>query len=87
MPLHSTQASITTHHCGRPILNAWDDGLLVRAEPRALTPTAADALHAAGWPLYVLTAGRHLVRLTDERLGGPPYGALHAEHRCPRGKR
>lgn len=80
---HTTQASGTLcRRCGAAILNAWDEGRLARVEPWAVSEGAAGLAEELGVPVFVLTAGRHLIQRRIEHGGGPPFGALHVRHTC-----
>lgn len=88
--LQSTTASETTcRECRRPILNAWDEGLLVRVELEPLGDVGAvhhEEAQAilAGRYTYVRPASGDLILRTAERItSGHPAGKVHASHVCP----
>lgn len=82
---YSTAASeAPCRHCRRPLLHAWDEGLLVRADAAAIDEPVAAVLRDLGRAVYVLTAGRSLVRETAERVGSlRNVTSRHAAHECP----
>lgn len=72
-------------HCRRPLLYAWDEGLLVRADAAALHAVVAVELRRTGHRVYALTEGRNLVYETVERAGTLRLvQSRHAEHVCRR---
>lgn len=83
---HTTTASeAPCRHCRRPLLYAWDEGLLVRADVVELDPAVAAALRAAGRRVYARTDGGHLVLETLGRVGTLRLlRSRHAEHVCSR---
>lgn len=65
------------------MLHAWDEGLLVRADAAAIDEPVAAVLRSLGRAVYVLTAGRSLVRETAERVGSlRNVTSRHAAHEC-----
>lgn len=82
---HTTAASeAPCRRCRRPLLYAWDEGRLVRADAPALDAAVVAALRGAGRRVFVLTAGRHLVHETAERVGTLRLAqSRHVEHACP----
>lgn len=83
---HTTTASrAPCRHCRRPLLYAWDEGLIVRADAVELDPVVAGALRGAGRYVYALTLGRYLVLETPTRAGSlRMVVSRHAEHVCRR---
>lgn len=83
---YTTRASeAPCRHCRRPLIYAWDDGVLVRADALALDPVVASALREAGRRVYALTEGRNLVYEPSERAGTLRLvSTRHAEHECRR---
>lgn len=84
MPQYTTTASeAPCRHCRRPLIYAWDEGLLVRVDALALDAVVAAALRDAGRRVYAYTEGRHLVHETAQRAGTLRLvRSRHAEHRC-----
>jgi hypothetical protein len=81
---HSTRASATTcRRCHAAILNAWDEGLLVRVAPEAADGAVAAAL-VGMWPvrIFAFTPGGHLVAYTLDRVGCFPRATFHVRHEC-----
>jgi hypothetical protein len=83
---HTTTASdAPCRHCHRPLIYAWDEGLLVRADATPLDAVVAAELRRAGRRVYALTEGRNLVYETQERAGTLRLvRSRHAEHVCRR---
>lgn len=83
---HTTLASeAPCLHCRIPLLYAWDEGLLVRAEARPLDLAVAHALRRAGRNVYVRTHGDNLIHETLGRVGTLRLvRSRHVEHECPR---
>lgn len=83
---HTTLASeAPCLHCRVPLLYAWDEGLLVRAEARPLDLAVAHALRRAGRNVYVRTHGDNLIHETPQRVGTLRLvRSRHVEHLCPR---
>ena len=81
---HTTRASeAPCRGCRRPLLYAWDEGLLVKADAVALDEAVAAALRGAGRSVYALTHGRHLVLETPRRAGTLRLViSRHARHVC-----
>jgi hypothetical protein len=86
---HTTAVSeAACRHCGRPLLYAWDEGLLIRADAEELADAVAAGLRAAGLPVYVRTHGGNLIHETPERAGTLRLArSRHVEHRCSRRSR
>jgi hypothetical protein len=81
---HTTFASeAPCRHCRRPLIYAWDEGLLVRADKAPLDPLVASLLRGSGRRVYVLTDGGNLVYEPSERVGTLRLArSRHAEHVC-----
>jgi hypothetical protein len=81
---HTTRASeAPCRGCRRPLLYAWDEGLLVKADAVELDDVVAAALRGAGHRVYALTHGRHLVLETPRRAGTLRLVlSRHARHVC-----
>lgn len=82
---HSTMASeAPCRRCRRPLLHAWDEGLLAHVDALSLDLAVAQALRAAGRLVYVRTEGGWLIRETAERAGSLRLvRSRHVEHTCP----
>ncbi len=83
---YTTRASeAPCRHCRRPLIYAWDDGLLVRADAAPLHAVVAAALRDAGRRIYACTDGGNLVYEPVERAGTLRLvRTRHAEHICRR---
>lgn len=83
---HTTLASeAPCWHCRRPLIYAWDEGLLVRADRAPLDAVVATLLRDSGRRVYVLTHGGNLVHESPERVGALRLARTrHAEHVCSR---
>jgi hypothetical protein len=81
---HTTTASeAPCRRCGRLLLHAWDEGLIVRADASALAPQVAAALRDMGRRVFARTRGGYLVYEPAERLGSlRMVVSRHAEHLC-----
>lgn len=81
---HTTAASeAPCRRCRMPLLYAWDEGLLVRADAGPLDAVVAAVLRGAGCHVYALTIGRHLVLEDATRVGSLRYVvSRHAAHAC-----
>jgi hypothetical protein len=72
-------------HCRTPLLYAWDEGLLVRADAREIDLPTANTLRFRGRHVYVRTHGGNLIHETLQRVGTLRLlRSRHVEHDCPR---
>lgn len=83
---HTTLASeAPCLHCRAPLLYAWDEGVLVRADRAPLAVSAAYRAIGRGREVYVLTHGGNLIREDARRLGTLRLmRSRHLAHDCPR---
>jgi hypothetical protein len=81
---HTTTSSETVcRNCRRPLLHAWDEGLLVKADAAPLNEVVADALRDAGARVYARTRAGHLIYESADRIGVLRLVvSRHAEHAC-----
>jgi len=81
----STRATDTTcPRCRAAVLVALDEGLRVRADSTPLPDRQSEiAALLDGRQTYTLTAHRHLIHRTAERIATDRLrGTIHAEHKC-----
>lgn len=81
---HTTLSSeAPCRRCRRPLIYAWDEGLLVRVDADELDAVVAGAARAAGLEVYAHTCGGHLIREDAYRAGSLRLvTSRHLTHQC-----